>query len=156
MLAALTLLRKYWPILAGIILLGILWGWHTRSVQQADAAGYARAMREAAAAWAADVKRTDQVRRTTDRAYQDKISALEQRVGELRLAGTPIRMWTPAVEVRVSAPGRIIDDAPVESGQADRAGPDLRPRLVDYGASCQRLQEQVIGLQAFINGVQAQ
>lgn len=156
MQVALILLRKYWPLVLAGVVLAVLWQWHTAAVSRADKAGYARAMSEAAAAWAADVKRTDKIRQETDRAYQDQITSLESRVSQLRLAGTPIRMCAPAVEVRLPAPGRVPDDPAPEQGQADGAGPDLRPRLVEYGASCQKLQEQVIGLQAFINGVGTQ
>jgi hypothetical protein len=149
---ALLLLRKYWPFVVGVLLLVALGCWHTNAIHKADAAGYARAQIELKAEQLAERDRTDKVRRENELAYKNRIDSLESRVSELRAVGTPIRMCTPTIKVQLPEATGVDDGGPAD-GQGEGIGSDLRPRLVDYAASCESLRVQVNSLVDFINGI---
>jgi hypothetical protein len=150
----LDLLRRFWPFIAGALLLFLLWSWHASKVDAADRAGYARAMRVVEAERAAEKARTDRIREETERAYQSKVSELETRVDQLLARGEPpIRMCKSAGEVRVpEAPGGTDDRA--EGRPAVQPGPDIGPSLLVYGRDCEAIRRQLTALQEWIRGLE--
>jgi hypothetical protein len=150
----LDLLKRFWPFIVGALVLIGLWSWHLSKVDEADRAGYARAMLAAEAERSAEKLKTDRRREETDRAYQTKVSDLETRVDRLLARhDAPIRMCASTIEVRVPEAAGVADD-PGERRPAEEAGGDLRPRLVGYGKGCEGIREKLSELQGWINAQQ--
>jgi hypothetical protein len=154
MLSVIAFLRKYWPIVAGLVVLGYAVYWHTEQVSAAHDAGYEQALKQIAAERVAEKARTDKHTREVDQRHHARVTELQARVAALQSAPLPpIRVCGPAVEVRVSAPAGEPDGPPDEQRPADGNGPDLRGRLVQYAATCEALRRQVIGLQEHAVGL---
>jgi hypothetical protein len=149
----LDLIKRFWPFIVGAIAVIALWSWHVSKVNEAEHAGYARAMRAAAAERAVENLKNDRRREVTDRDYQIKVSDLETRVDRLLARHEPaIRMCAGSIEVRIPGPASRAD-GPEDRGPAEEVGDDLRPRLVSYGQECEATRRQLTALQGWINGL---
>lgn len=143
----LVLVKRFWPLIAGAVVLLGVYLWHLSAVSSARHEGYAKAQSE----FAAQLERERELRRVIDeetrREYEqalDKVRADAAR--ELR--GRSIHcVLGPADPVRA---GR--DPSAVPSGTADqyalRADVDLRPQIVRVGETCEQLRQQLIAIKA--------
>jgi hypothetical protein len=150
----LDMLKRFWPFILGALVIVSLWNWHLSKVDEADRAGYARAMLAADAERAVEKLKADRRREETDRAYQTKVSELETRVDRLLARhDAPIRLCSGPIEVRVPEAASVAD-GPGEARPAEEIGGDLRPRLVSYGKGCEGIREKLSELQGWINALQ--
>lgn len=142
----LALLKRFWPWIAGALLLIALTVFVRSYLSSVEQRGYDRAKTE----YAAELERERQHRREIDeeieREHQQKVSALEGRVNKLLARrNDAIRMCEPADQVRAgSDPGELAGGA--GNGPALRSGPDLQPRLVLYGGGCEKLRQKLIAI----------
>jgi hypothetical protein len=153
----LDLLKRFWPFIVGALVLIGLWSWHLAKVDEADRAGYARAMLAADAERAVEKLKTDRRREETDRAYQTKVSDLETRVDRLLARHEPaIRMCKSTTDhMRVRDPAPSSDDATKGGGPDMRISEDpLNGSLLVYAKRCEEDREKLMAIQGWIRSLE--
>lgn len=142
----LALLKRFWPYIAGALLLIVLAVFVRGYLSSVEQRGYDRAKVEYAIELERDRQHRREVDEETEREHQAKLSALQGRVNKLLARrNDAIRMCEPADQVRAgSDPSESAGGA--GDGSALRSGPDLQPRLVLYGGRCEKLRQQLIDI----------
>lgn len=142
----LALLKRFWPYIAGGLLLIALAVFVRSYLSSVEQRGYDRAKAEYAIELERDRQHRREIDEETERVHQEKLSALQGRVNKLLARRhDAIRMCESADEVRAgSDPGDLTGGA--GDGHALRPGPDLQPRLVLYGGRCEKLRQQLIDI----------
>lgn len=154
-------LARYWRVLAiaaavaGILILV------TRCTEQAEQRGYNRATAEMAARVAkanAETAALEQRQRIQSeraaKSWESKRNALQSEVDRLVASRPVVRLCKPASAAPVpgtaESAGRI-DDGAGRRIDALQAGPDVGLGLVQYGAECERIRQQLTGLQSWVS-----
>lgn len=142
----LALLKRFWPWIAGALLLIALAVFVRGYLSSVEQRGYDRAKAEAAIELERDRQHRREIDEETERVHQEKLSALQGRVNKLLARrNDAIRMCEPADEVRTGPDTGGVAGSPGD-GHALRSGPDLQPRLVLYGGGCEKLRQQLIDI----------
>jgi hypothetical protein len=166
-LAARSFLKRYWRVLAVVVLLGAALSLYSCQIDQAEQRGYDRAIRKGEAALAkrereiaADEAKKREISRAHDIHFQQVTRDLQSRIDDLTARN--IDLGRLRVRPRVSCPAAAGSTAAAAEpdGAAGQPGHDLPPgddperelglQLVRYAGECERYREQVMGLQAWI------
>jgi hypothetical protein len=152
----LDMLKRFWPFILGALVIVSLWNWHLSEVDQADRAGYARAMIVAEAERSAEKLKTERRREETDRAYQTKVSELETRADRLLAGKQPaIRMCVGTIAVRVPENAGVADDTAERGGSDMRTSQDpLNGSLLVYAKRCEEDREKLKAIQGWIRSLE--
>jgi hypothetical protein len=143
----LALLRRFGPYIAGaLILLGVFM-WYRGQINEAEARGYLKAQAEFQTELDKEREHQREINEEIDREHYAEKTELQKRVRRLLARNDAIRLCEPSSEVRDAASPGEPDAASGDDGQALRAGQDIGPRLVEYGASCEGLRQQLEGWQ---------
>jgi hypothetical protein len=150
----LDLLKRFWPFIAGALLLAGLWWWHASQMRVAEAAGYARAMNEVRIERDTERALNEHKREVAARDYQTKVSELETRVDALLARPPVVRVCKPSTnQVRVPEAAHGPDAATLER-PAVQTGDDIGGELVLYGRDCEATRRQLVSLQAWIKSLE--
>lgn len=140
------LLRRLAPYLIAAGALLLVWLWHLKKLDEAEDRGHREAQVEYAAELEKERQHQREVNDELDRMHFEQIETLSARVDSLR-NGSPIRVCRPARQLQPSAGASVTAQAGDASRPTYEPGPDIRGRLVDYGARCEELRQQVEGWQ---------
>lgn len=155
----LSFLRRFWPYIAGALLVIGAFAWYHGQIHEAEKRGetkariaFERQLEDEQEKWR---QHQNEVNEEIDREYYQEKSALQRRVRRLLAGGDAIRMCKPSGGVSDAAGAVSGDDAGNAGGSTYSAGPDLRARLVEYGAGCEALRQQLSSWQAWYQALSA-
>ena len=137
------LVRRFWPYIAGAILLLSAFLWYRGQISDAEGRGYHKAQAEFQVELEKEREHQREINDEIDREHYAEQSQLQQRIRRLLARNDAIRVCEPTDQVRDAEGTGEPDAAGGDHGQAYRAGQDIRPRLVEYGAGCEALRQQV-------------
>lgn len=144
----LPILKRFWPFIAGALVLLALYAWHASQVTQARKAGYEQAHSELTAQLERERLLWQQIEQETRDVYEGEIDRLHASAARER-RGPAIRcVLDGKSQVRTAG-----DSGGTASGPADghvvRADVDLRPEIVRVGETCEQLRQQLIAIKAW-------
>lgn len=138
------IVRRFWPLIAGAVLLVGAWLWHMSEVRSAHKAGYNKAQAEAASQREKDREHQREIDEEVQREHEARVGELQGRVNRLLARNDAIRMCEPGDVQAGTDTGEPTGST--AGGSALRAGADLQPRLVLYGQQCEKLRRQLIAI----------
>lgn len=154
----LPLIKRYWRFIAAALLLIAVVVWYRSQISAATQQGYERAQIEFAQKLDRErrewLEHQTEVNNEIDREYYAEKTELQRRVRRLLASGDAIRVCKPASSVRDAEGSAVTDAAGGADGHAFTAGPDIRGRLVEYGAGCEGLRRQVSAWQEWYSAHQ--
>jgi hypothetical protein len=153
-----SLLKRFWPYIAGALLIIGVFIWYRAQISEAQERGYNQAQAEFRIELEQEQERwrrhQDEVNQEIDREHYEELSTLQRRVRRLLASNDAIRMCEPvAGDVSNAAGTGQPDAAGANGGPTYRAGEDLQPRLAAYGAGCEALRQQVEGWQRWFAAI---
>lgn len=143
----LSLLRRFWPFIAGAVLIFSAWLWHLSEMSSARKEGYEQARTEAVAELAAYKAHRDEIEAEVQREHSQTMEDLRKQAAR-ELRGKSIRcVLGDADEVRTGK------DTGQPAGSAEResaggASRNLRAEIVEAGETCERMRQQLIAIRA--------
>jgi hypothetical protein len=144
----LALLKRFWPLLAGVLLLVAVYAWHVSEVRQARRAGYEQAHHEFTAQLERERQLWRQIEQETRDGYQSEIDQLRKSAARER-RGPAIRcVLDDKSKVRIAGDSGGIASSSAD-GHAVRADVDLRPEIVRVGETCEQLRQQLIAIKSW-------
>lgn len=146
----LTLLKKFWPYIAGALLLLGAWLWYREQLQEADQAGYKRAQAEYTAELENARKQWQKADEETQRDHETQLTKIREDAAR-ELLGRPIRCVrsSPAKVSEVRVPTDPGEPAGSPGGEpAGELSENLRPRIVVAGSGCEKMRQQLIVIKA--------
>lgn len=141
----LTLLKRFWPYIAGALLLIALTVFVRSYLSSVEQRGYDRAKVEYAIELERDRQHRREVDEETERVHQESLAKVRADASR-ELRGRSIRcvLGSPG-EVRAGQnPGKPAGGAGDE--HALRANVDLRPAIVRQGEACEALRQQLMAI----------
>lgn len=141
----LLLLKRFWPAIAGVLVLLALYGWHVGEIREARADERAKVTAKYQAAHKLLIERHVERLGQTREKYANRIEQLSQSVS-IELRGAPIRMCNT---ISVRAPeGASGPAGSAEPGPTVQPSVDLRGQIVRVGETCERMRQQLIAIRA--------
>jgi hypothetical protein len=138
---ALTLLRRFWPLIAGAVAIFGLWLFVVAQLRQAHREGYKAAQIEYEARLVKQREEQFTKHQESEREWQNELADLQRR--SVTVLSQPVRLCVSAPSLPAADTVAGSADASPGDRHAVQAGPDIGAELVRYGTDCERMRRQL-------------